>query len=361
MGRYGKNMGLNTALDALSDVVEQYESCGPTVQRVDMETSERDGGTELRATVDLPVALCGGSSEGSTPESSPRGATLTDDGGLRVEFPPSVHPEPSPTATAEVTTEREAAHVTDDGTVLLTVAVTIDTTATTAGDGGGATTADGVDAGAGPATDATRDEPTPSADGSAADSDGDAGSETGSRSELEAIRNDDLPPYEDTEYLRRLYDSCDTFDEMSREIEMDVASETVRRYMIEAGVHDPTSYDTATEEQVDETEAVEPTTSQSASSTDEPMETIPDKQLATDGIGLPEDVQLEDVADAVVDSRTVHEVQRHLDIEHHRTRELLEQLNLLDLVLGRISGRPDREASYEDVATRIRQCTATGA
>jgi hypothetical protein len=185
---------------------------------------------------------------------------------------------------------------------------------------------------------------------------------------LAAARDESVPPYDDTPYLRRLYEACDTFEEMSQRIEMDVSDETVRRYMIEAGVHSPTSYETRSgaDESPDEERSGSASGAVSAdrSSSDARSEgarehpridPLPDDQLVADGIGFPERLTLHDVVDAVVDARTVHEVGRDLGLEHDRTRRLLRQLNVLDLVLRRVSDDPKRELSVEDVAARIRQ------
>ncbi|WP_276682277.1 hypothetical protein [Haloquadratum walsbyi] len=54
-------------------------------------------------------------------------------------------------------------------------------------------------------------------------------------------------------------------------------------------------------------------------------------------------------------------MQRRLGIEYRQTRDLLDQLDILDLVLRRLSGGPDpdRGVSYEAIATRIQQCAQT--
>ncbi|WP_311172934.1 hypothetical protein [Halobellus ordinarius] len=260
----------------------------------------------------------------------------------------------------------------------------------------------------------------------------DSADATGSDSSLEDVRDESVPPYEDTAYLRRLYETCETFAEMSDRIVMDVSAETVRRYTIEAGVHTPTSYETdesdrssdgdvtdgaAPDVQASEsdegladtttgastagtdpdesmTEAVsdestpEPDSSETPPEPDpsetppepDPSETtpepdpeestpgsaqgsdpLPDEQLLADGIGLPESLTLRDVADAVVDARTVYEVQRQLGLSGTRTRHLLQQLNILDLVLRRVSDDPERQVSYDTVAARIRQCAPDSA
>jgi len=207
----------------------------------------------------------------------------------------------------------------------------------------------------------------------AAGSDDGSDAADGAASALTASRDDSVPPYEDVEYLRCLYDVCETFAEMSERIEMDVSAETVRRYMIEAEVHSPTSYETTgssrssstTASSVESDDAVgTPDTGPSVSDgsmSDTESEPLPDEQLVADGIVLPEELTLHDVVEAVVDARTVHEVQRELGLEHGRTRQLLRQLNVLDLVLRRVSDAPERRVSFDDVAARIRQCTPDAA
>jgi hypothetical protein len=68
-----------------------------------------------------------------------------------------------------------------------------------------------------------------------------------------------------------------------------------------------------------------------------------------------------DVVDAVVESATLFEVQRRLELDREPTQELLNQLDLLDLVLHRVAEGPKRQVSYEEVTARIRQCRLTGA
>jgi hypothetical protein len=147
--------------------------------------------------------------------------------------------------------------------------------------------------------------------------------------------------------------------------------------MIEAGVHDPTPYDTgdgavppgepaagddgAAEEpapaRADGDIADDPTGEPSSPGAD--GDTVPDEQLVTDGVGLPEHLCMGDVVTAVVESVTVHEVQRRLGLGQRRTRDLLDQLDLLDLVLHRVAADPEREVSRDDVVSRIRRRAGT--
>lgn len=357
-------MGLQTSFRVLSRIVERQESHGRPVGRV--ETRSEADGEILHVTLDVPISLCAASGDGLHPDLSPD-AMVTDDGGFRVEFSPSVLSLPSTTAAA-ISVSKEAARVTDDG-LCLTVELTIDPTESetrplAAEDG--RTGDDSAEV-----LEPTTDESSDGTDGSVAPSQTNSGTEAEPATLLEMARNEELPLYEDIKYLKRLYDSCDTFQEMSQNVETDVSSETVRRYMIQADIHEPTSYDTATagdradEHSTDgaaaaEPKAAEPLSAQSSPSADDAEETDLNDNLITDGLGLPQDIQITDVVDAVVDSSTVYEVQQHLDLGQQRTRGLLEQLNLLDLVMHRVSDDPKRDMSFEEVAARVRQCTSTG-
>jgi len=274
--------------------------------------------------------------------SDPRAATLTEGGGLRVEFDAPDPPELPPGVESSVTTDTRDVSVAD-GRLVQTIELTVDPDAVTAEAGSDESPAC-REPSAGPATgDETARDGQP----------GDA---------LAAVRDESVPPYEDGPYLERLYETCDTFVEMSRRIDMDVSSETVRRYMIEAGVHSPTAYDGAGESgddggpgpsadatvegPEDGTEGREP----------DPTATLPDEQLVTDGAGLPSDLRVADIVDAVAGSTTVYEVHRRLDVDQARTRELLGELNLLDLVMGRVAHARDNRITEDDVAARLRDC-----
>ncbi|EMA27775.1 hypothetical protein [Haloarcula japonica] len=390
-------MGLHTAFTALAEVIDAYESRGRSIETVEASPADT-GDAVLDVTVAMPVSLRsgGGADAGLTPET----ARLTGSGDLEVTFSPSATELPS-TAGASLSIDDASATVTDDG-LLLTVQLTIDATVAPdeaasvdcgpdQGDSSDTATANtvssaGTDGGLS-LTDADISESesvseggdgsqeSPQSDGPATQS----GRETDSGSDpFAAVRDDSVPPYEDTDYLQALYDECDNFREIAEQIQMDVSSETVRRYMIEADIHVPNSYDTSSDdeeepsvnsgtsdEETSQSEAmdqdgqvdpVEPVSAESAASVDESVEELPDEQLVTDGIGLPPAVQLQDVADAVVESDTVYEVQRCLSLDRAQTRDLLEELNLLDLVLCRLADEPDHAVSYGTVASRIQQC-----
>jgi hypothetical protein len=354
-------MGLQTAFDVLSQIVERLESSGNSVSDVEMTTSGGGAGT-VRARIDVPISRCEASGSDRQPALTPEAATLTDDGRLQVEFsPPEILTLPSTTA-ATISSREQAVCVTDDDTLLVTLDLTIEAT-----DGNGQLSEDDASQDAG--NSAVGQESTTGASaaevGQVDTSNRVAAEDDEQVRQLAAVRNEDVPPYEDRAYLEQLYESCATFTEMSQRIEMDVATETVRRYMIDAGIHTPDSYDMSSEDDVDErspttesgeTGTADPTSNRAAPTTTGQEETRSDEQLVADGIGLPEGIQIEDVADAVVDSGTVFQVKRRLGLEHQPTRDLLEQLNLLDLVLCRVTDA-GQQSSYEEVASRIYQCS----
>jgi len=339
-------MGLHDAFDILSDIVEQFDGRDRPVRGVEV-TTETERSDTLRVTMQVPVSLCAASSDGVESSLSPQRASLADTGGLTVTVAVSdLLPDLAATESV-VDIDEQAVHV-EDRELIMTVSFSIEPGVSTA-------TGPGLDVGGQHERHSEGDtEP--------------AGASLEAR--LSATRSDDVPPYADTEYLSCLYESCGTFTEMSEHIEMDVAAETVRRYMIEAGIHDPDSYDTAAQEPCPDADAAtkestpvagepepavddaEPTPSPSA------PEPVPDEQFVTDGIGLPDGVAVEDIVDAVVDSTAVYEVERALDLDHGQARDLLRQLNVLDFVLHRLDS-PQQDVSKNDVVRRIRQC-ATG-
>jgi hypothetical protein len=371
-------MGLRASFDCLSAVIEQYDRDGRSVRHVDARGGD-DG--RLHATLEVPVSLCAAESGALRPAVSPTRATLTDDGSLQVEFTtPEAAALPEP-----ATVENQTVRVTDGGDILLRVSVVVDAAAddATVDDPATDRSAARDSAGDDPVTDETSSgesrAATPASD-AAGDSRGAVDGED--ESDPAAVRDESIPAYEDTAYLQRLYETCDTFAEMSREIEMDVAGETVRRYMIDAGVHEPSRYETADDGsgEVDRASATERARSASDAAGDGPESEsksseagsveasvdsrateLPDEQFVTDGIGLPDGVRIEDIAEAVTASSTVYDVQRRLDLEGEQTWELLQQLDLLELLVGRIRDGRERSISYESVTGRIRQSTANTA
>ena len=411
----------HSPFETLARVIEHLDADGRSVRRT--EAAGSGEGAPLRATLEVSVPA------GAGPGAS--GYELVDvsvDGGLSVTYQMPSFPDP----TESLPPEHPPVSVTatgveaDEDDLVVTVGVTIDADSDSAvetprADGSAAAAGrDATNAG-GTATfgtewtdadapdDATADGESARDDEVEASDDGATADSENAESPLTAVRDESVPPYDDTPYLRRLYETCDTFAEMSDRIEMDVSAETVRRYTIEAGVHSPNSYETgervrdsdetsdgtregAESDTVGATESNPgsdadsgdpPETPAAEASLDDPSETttesattqaaaaggessaggdtrsrrsLPDEQLVADGIGLPEELTLREVVDAVVDARTVHEVQRDIGLGYERTRQLLTQLNVLDLVVGRVGAEPDRDSTVEVVTDRIRQC-----
>lgn len=389
-------MGLQHAFDGLSQVVEQFEHRGQPVRDIET-TTHPDSAGALAVSMTVPFSLCAESGECLDSPLTPERASLSESGDLTVTLSVSdLLPELS-RAEPVVDVDERTVHV-ENGKLNVTVDFCIGPEVSTTGT---ATETHDVTPGEMQASDTTDGETTVASNGNedtlAArllatpsddlppddmtskdeqshdgtdevaeaddDSDGDALDDR-----LARIRSDDVPPYDDTDYLRLLYESCGTFTEMSDRIEMDVAAETVRRYMIQADIHDPNSYNTAAHHATYEdsdNETADSVTDESETVMDGvesgllPSANIQEEQFVTDGIGLPDGVTLEDIVDAVASSPTVYRVQRSLGLDYGETHDLLRQLNVIDFVLHRIDDAPD-EISKDDVVQRIRQCD-TGA
>ncbi|MDJ1433769.1 hypothetical protein [Halostagnicola sp. A-GB9-2] len=409
-------MGLSTSFKELSQVIGRYESDGGRIQRIKAETSDRESEAGLTVTLDVPLSLCSGEKSGTEP--SPQAAAITDDGGVQIEFSPSMLPELDEYVPENASTIRKDARVTDDGTVVATLTLTFEAeeghrrsesssphdfnsrshpaAVTTESDE--AIGDDPEPADASTAT-VTRGEAVDDSDGigehedTQATTDESASDQSKVEEKLDAARSANLPPYEDDEYLQCLYDSCDTFAEMAEHIEMDVTSETVRRYMTEAGIHQPVSYETADEDETNDSTANSSIAATDADNTvdkpdeqtaakecsgdaqsssgstseqdlaakeDDPIESVSNTQLAADGLGLPDGLTIEKVVSAIESSMTLYDIQRQLDLDRERTKELLKQLDLIDLAMHRISHDPGQEVTREEIANRIHSSAISG-
>ena len=371
----------HSLFETLARVIEQLDGDGRSVRRTEASGSDDDG--SLRATVVVSVGTGSESATGLDP------VDATVDDGLAVTFRAPAFPDPEAALSSEY--PRVSATPTDvarDGdAVVVTLRLTIGDADRSADEGDvverdedrSATTAAFGAQSAGADAD-TGDPDTAGDDGGNGTSSDIETTDTDATSPLAAVRDESVPAYDDTPYLRRLYETCETFAEMSDRIEMDVSAETVRRYMTDAGVHTPTSYETtgrtsaSSDGTASDAKSSASVATQSAADTEsagesaapasrgsladgdrEPTASLPDEQLVTDGIGLPESLTLHDVVDAVVDARTVHEVQREVGLGYDRTRQLLCQLNVLDLVVGRVTAAHDRTVTVDVVADRIRE------
>lgn len=375
-------MSVGTSFDALSDTIAGLETGAGEVRSVEIASTDDDA-TEATLTAFVPVE--------SIPEGplDLSGATATSDGGLRLDL--SAPRLAAGEAVAEGAAVRSA--VVEDGGVVVTIETTVrpgggdSTDARDAdsanvrnlgpADGDGSTAA--ADESPAP-TDAADESPTgghgePDGSGAAeeglepgARSDGSGGEDPADDGDdFGVVRDDSVPLYDDTEYIGALYEACDTFTEMSRQVDIDVSSETVRRYAIDAGIHEPTRYDTgsgsdseAEHDSGEESEGgqereVGSSGEGSTARADDPVAALPEEKLVAGGVGMPSGIDIEDVVEAVADSRVFFEVQQRLELDRSETRELLDQLDLLDLVLHRVADHHEKDASYEEVAARIRR------
>ena len=395
-------MSLGTYFDLLSRIVEQYELEGGSVRAIEATMDDR----AVRAIITL--AAIPNSDDGHEPMLVGESASVNDEGDVEVSFSASRLIDIMERSEAAVNAEVQGASSTDDGELVLTVEVVIEVST----DVSEVTTMDGIGvngtqlaAGEGLTGDEKTTENGVEAFNGSDKTDGDRTGTAGCGSdgptpssfmveELTAVRDESIPPYEDIDYLEQLYERCETFTEMSQLIEMDVSSETVRRYMIEAGIHTPTSYDTATQTQESkseesrlgrpdtgepnvrkpdadsstahgtdadssETDSNERRESEGDSPSEATPEPFPDtvgaEKLVTDGIGLPNRVRIPDIVDAVVVSVTLYGFAQRLDLEQEDAQELLRQLDLVDFIPRRLPTRRRQELSHENVAERIRQ------
>jgi len=375
-------MGMSNTFGWFSGVLEQYESGRAEIRRVEaIRPDDPESNRELRASVDIAVPMCAPPTDESDGNSSSSGVTIREDGGLQVDLPPSVLPTVNRIDDDRILVEkRENARI-EDGTILVTTLITL-----SSDDGSERTRAEKNDATH--RLDESAEDTAISSHHGTGESDGRSsvvGDESEHVASTSTARNDDLPPYEDAEYLQRIYDTCETFVEMAEVIEMDVSAETVRRYMTEADIHEPASYNTVSSsdaENVDSSERNENDTSVSEengvrnskndseltpadrklkrrpdetdSESGDPVDGIKNQQLIADGIGLPNEVTIDQLADAVESSITVHEVKQELNFPRDDARRLLERLNLLDLVLTRVWRENGRRVSRDKIVDRIR-------
>ncbi len=166
---------------------------------------------------------------------------------------------------------------------------------------------------------------------------------------FEAYRDDSVPPFDDIPYLQAIYDACETFDEMRELIDLEVTTETVRRYMIDAGVHQPNSYRT-------EPHAVPPASEETSDERTEDDDEV--EVVVADGIGIPEEITIDEFIATIRRSKTLHEVQQSMGLAREEAYDILEDLNLLDLVVGRLAMESERDVTRDEIIERLRESVA---
>jgi len=331
-------MCIGDALRELAGFLDGCEDEGLVTGVGLVERHDRGGSRELSAEVELTLSAPAGDEAGLTL----RGASVDEAGRLGLSFGSNEPVVPAPDGRVEV--EPTDATLGPDGTVTVTLAARVPT-----GDAGTATEEPTTDGG-----------PT-------------AGAEDGRSGDVPARQRDrDVPPFRDPELLAEVYESCDTFAEMTDAIGMDVTAETVRRYMIDYDIHQPNTYDTndtddrggdAADAESDDGDGDDPevptTTEEERPAPAADAEEDGSPVVLADGIGLPDEVTVETLIETVKASNTLYEVERDIGVEREDALDMLRELNLIDLVVGRLATQSRRDISREDVVERLREASAT--
>jgi len=163
------------------------------------------------------------------------------------------------------------------------------------------------------------------------------------------------PAYKDPEELAAVYDAERTFPEMRDELGADVTAKTVRHYMVEYGIHDPETDASGPEPGTEDSDRDALPDAEEASDREATPDSGDVAADIADEVDLPDDLSVVGVTEAVCTAKTLYEVQRELGIDREQTHRLLSELNLLELVHGRVSTVSVQSRSREAVERRIRE------
>ncbi|ELZ89113.1 hypothetical protein [Haloferax sulfurifontis] len=358
--------GRDSAVDgAVASVTVEYDlssECAVDPDRLSV-SSPSASVTDGRLRLGLDVALAPPASGDADPQSASAGRTAERDSGST-----------KPTEPTEPTVARADGSGTHDaaGGAPVGAGVSPPTMESAISTG-----SDGTPKGDRPASasrgDATEAETETSADASTTTEpavDADAKADTDAEPEPE---RDAVPAHHDPVRLREVYETCETFKEMTAALGVDVTSQTVRNQMIRRGIHEPESYGQSTETTAssgtsdagDGARTPEPRVAddESSAGADPPAEARGEAAADPTGpVDLPPlpasvaslDCSTEDVCAAVAGAKTLYEVERRLGLDRAEVRDVLTALDLLDLVTGRMARRDRSAASPADVRTRVR-------
>jgi len=181
------------------------------------------------------------------------------------------------------------------------------------------------------------------------------------RSNGDAGAEDDAEPaYRDPERLRKVYAEHETFPAMRDALDADVSTQTVRRHMIKHGIHDPDASGDGSADEHGASNRGEADGGEAMTTEGEER----DERLLTDGASLadalPEsvsagrDLTVAQLRDGIEAADTLYDVQQQFDLEREQAQDLLEALDLLELVHGRVATRPEREELKAEIDRRIR-------
>jgi hypothetical protein len=165
-------------------------------------------------------------------------------------------------------------------------------------------------------------------------------------------------PHRDPERLREVYEQCDTFEEMTEALGVDVTAQTVRRSMMSLGIHDPETA-AASEEEVAATNGGVDSESDLDDSVDSDGESGAPVDSGDVDVAavLPPGVDADVFVTALRDASTVYQVQRALGMDREEVQQLLADLGLLELVQGRVATEQERDHTREEIERRILEGT----
>ena len=180
----------------------------------------------------------------------------------------------------------------------------------------------------------------------------------------------------DPEALADTYERRDSFERMRTALDADISAQTVHRWMIEEGIHTPSTVEAdATEdgreqtgsepaadgrEHGDRAAGDNPETGGDAGAKapdDGDGSASSDPEASVLGPGTDEDLRgaltADDLQQAVESASTLYEVQQQLDLDREEARELLAEFDLLELVHGRVADRHRREELKDEIDDRL--------
>ena len=356
-------MSLGGAFGLLGRLFDHWEGDHWTISHVGMADGVASTEEDVQIHVELRTSVHTLLDCKSERTSAERSVTIDSDGALEYTVrTPFVPNDVIPCGTRVDTTDTQ---MTDDGSLIVSLAISIPASLGLEAD---------LDAfgkeGSNSASASESDEQTRPCNESTAQADRESlheqsfaaqnAADTGAEDKIERSQPD-VPAYKDTAYLHNVYEAFDTFAEMAAEVDMDVTDETIRRYMIDAGVHQPTRYNTGSESvdqddaptsgerQPDDSGVHEPATGGATGGGEETPVVV------TDGIGLPEGLSADEFIEIVKNSRTLYEVQQEMGVERTTARDLLTEYNLLDFVMGQLALESELYVTREDVIDRIRE------
>jgi hypothetical protein len=325
-------MGLSSGLRMVADLIEESQEFGEVRNIRALDSFSDAENDEVEFEMDLAVPLCSTTYTRFRPISS----RVDSDGSITLAFEleGNIFADQRPT---DIVVDTQNTTVEQNGIVVMTIHIVV--------------LAEAVGSERQSRTESTsRESGERSIDPVVVDVNDDRKSENQAASG--SVTRREKPPFRDVELLEEIYESCDTFAEMQTEIEMDVSAETVRRYMIEHGIHQPTSYNSKNERSESE-DAPRPRDAEDLGSREE--DCVPDVEVSTEGMDLPDTITAEELIESVRRSSTVFEFQRDVGLEHDEALTLLTEFGLCDFVTGRLSALPEGDVQREDVVERLQE------